>query len=484
MGVLKTIGVALTAKTGNFFKIMNRAARAVNSFVKNAIWNSLRTGGYMAMAAGAGLAYMVKQQFAAIDANGKLANSLGISTESLGGLQYAADLANVSNETLSTALSKTAMMAGKVESGDKAATKAFNDLGISAAQIAGKNPADIFLMVSDSISKMSNPTERAAAASELFGRSWQSLMPLLQEGSAGIATAGAEAEKMGLAVSGIDTAKVEMANDALTRLWSVVKGLANQIAVALSPYIQAAADDLFEMGTKGEGMGQRVTNAMKWIKRAIGWVGDQLNLLKVPWYALKSVAEFAIGGILLGIGWIDTQLKKIPPVLDMAGAGYKGMAAIAVKYLGEIMSSLGDLISQFDGFFYGLEQAANALGMNLDISKFFKDTGDSMQTYSAEWAGQAVAAAEDAQKRLDAIGKSETSVWGDAMIDKAWEDAQKSQDALDAWANRSASESIDKWFQAAEVNAQKAAERAANVDKAGATVPEVPAAAAMQEKER
>ncbi len=78
-----------------------------------------------------------------------------------------------------------------------------------------------------------NPTERATAAIELFGKSGQSLLPLLMQGSEGIAAAQREAEKLGLSFSRIDAHQVEQANEAIVRLKAVFTGIGNQLAIQL-----------------------------------------------------------------------------------------------------------------------------------------------------------------------------------------------------------------------------------------------------------
>src|SRR5207247_2365101 len=98
--------------------------------------------------------------------------------------------------------------------------------------------------IADKISKIENPAERATAAMQIFGKSGQQLLPLMMSGAEGLAAAQKEAEKLGLTYNRVDAAKVEAANDSMTRMKAVVTGVGNQLAIQLAPFIDAAATKL------------------------------------------------------------------------------------------------------------------------------------------------------------------------------------------------------------------------------------------------
>ena len=77
---------------------------------------------------------------------------------------------------------------------------------------------------------------------DVFGKSGQGLLPLLSSGAAGLGAMQAEAAALGLSFSRLDAAKVEEANDAISRVKAVFVGLARSAVISLAPSLQSAAE--------------------------------------------------------------------------------------------------------------------------------------------------------------------------------------------------------------------------------------------------
>src|SRR5262249_17303077 len=155
--------------------------------------------------------------------------------------QHAGALAHVSNEQLTTGLEKMLKALGGAADDGEDASNAFTKLGLNAKDLANLPTDQAFAAIADKISKIENPADRTAAAVSIFGKSGQSLLPLVMSGAEGIKAAQAEAEKLGITFNRVDAAKVEQANDALTRVRETFTGVTNRIAIGLAPYIDAAA---------------------------------------------------------------------------------------------------------------------------------------------------------------------------------------------------------------------------------------------------
>lgn len=199
-------------------------------------------GGLGIAMSAASIVGMVKGQLEAVDVVAKLSDRLGIATESIVGLQHAADLAGVSNEELTGGLEKMLKTLGLAAGGSKSATAALAAVGLSAEDVKSMEPAAAFSAIAEGLTNMEDPAARAKAAMDIFGKSGQSLLPLLMSGAAGLADAQREAEKFGLTFSRMDAAQVEEANDAVTQLSAATTALARDFAIMLAPAIQAAAD--------------------------------------------------------------------------------------------------------------------------------------------------------------------------------------------------------------------------------------------------
>lgn len=209
--------------------IADYAKKAASSFGSVAV--SVAKYGAAAGLAAAGIAgALVKSSIDAADATNILAGKLGITTESLSKLQYAAKLADVEQSSLESGLKKLSRTLVDAADPASAAAKAFSAIGLSAAEII-KLPADVQLQkIADALGQVENASERSALAQEIFGRSGADLLPLLNEGSAAIAAYGDELARLGGVIDSDFAQKAAQFNDNLDRMKTAVQGVGFALA--------------------------------------------------------------------------------------------------------------------------------------------------------------------------------------------------------------------------------------------------------------
>ena len=319
MATIGKVSVSVVARTGQFTRGMKASQGALKSFGGSVMRSASRLaafgGGLAALAAGGGLMMMVKRSMSAIDATAKLSDQLGIATERLGGFQHAARITGVSEESLNKGLQKFVRNLGDASTGYGEAIRGIKMLGLSAEELTKKSPADALLDVADAIAKMPSPMLQAAAAATLFGRGGQDMMNFLKLGSRGLAEMQREAEKLGITLTGIDSAKVTQANDALARMREVFIGLSNTLTVQLAPAIDAAATSFVDWATSGESMGAKVTSAVESVAMGFAWLSDSAAFAKGGFYALST----AVLGSLSNILKYSTMVSKAMtyPIIQM-----------------------------------------------------------------------------------------------------------------------------------------------------------------------
>lgn len=315
MATIAKMAVLLTAGIGGFSSGMSKAGKQLASFGSSVTSIGAKVIGFggalTALAAGGSLVYLTKQSMDAIDANAKLSDRLGMTTEGLVGLQYAGDLAGVSSEQLTGGLEKMLKALGGAADDGELASNAFTKLGLNAAELANLPADEAFTKIAQKIAGIENPAERASAAMAIFGKSGQSLLPLMTSGAEGIKAAQEEAAKLGLTYSRVDAAKVEQANDAITRMSKVFEGVTNQLAIGLAPYIEAASTKFVELSTTGGGIGPRVGGAVEWVAKAIATATDYLQLLPVGFYGFRAAALQSIAATIGALDWLGASLVKL-----------------------------------------------------------------------------------------------------------------------------------------------------------------------------
>jgi TP901 family phage tail tape measure protein len=170
----------------------------------------------------------------------KTSQKTGIAVETLSGLKLAADLSGTSIEGMAMALAKMSRTMSDAQQGSKEAQEAIQRLGITVTDGSGKMKSmdDLLGEVADKFQVMPDGVEKSAMAMEIFGRSGVQMIPLLNQGSKGLKDTRAEAEQLGIVMSGPAAKASEAFNDQITRLKAAFMGIAITIAQTLMPIVK------------------------------------------------------------------------------------------------------------------------------------------------------------------------------------------------------------------------------------------------------
>ena len=160
----------------------------------------------------AALVGFVKSSMDAIGTTKRLAGELGMSSEAFGELSGAARMAGVDQETLAHTLEKMEEKLGEAAAtGEGPTADALRRLGISTQSLVRMKPEAAFDTMAAALGQMQNPSERAAFAMEMLGKSGHSILNLASK-SGGLAAMKQDARELGIALSDVDIAKVGAAN--------------------------------------------------------------------------------------------------------------------------------------------------------------------------------------------------------------------------------------------------------------------------------
>lgn len=211
--------------------VVGRASKQMES-AANGVKNALGALGVGVSAAA--LAAFAKSTINAADELGKMSQKVGIAVEELSALDYAAKLSDVSTEQLQTGL---AQLARQVDANHES----FGRLGIDLEKwrANGGSVRDLIGDIADRFSRMEDGAEKTAIAQDLLGRSGANLIPLLNQGRAGLADLTEEAKRLGLVVDSETAKAAEEFNDNLTTITITVEAMTRN---AISPLIARLAD--------------------------------------------------------------------------------------------------------------------------------------------------------------------------------------------------------------------------------------------------
>lgn len=199
-------------------------------------------------AVGAGVTALAKSTESAAqyaDEINTLSKVTGMSTESLQAYKYAAELVDVSMETLTGSMARNVKSMSNAANGSKKYVKAYEDIGVAVTNADGslRDSETVFWEAVDALGKIQNETERDAIAMQLFGKSARDLNPLIEAGSGEIAKLTDEAKNMGAVMSQDSLDKLNEFDDSMQRLKGGAAAAKNALGTVLLPVLQELADD-------------------------------------------------------------------------------------------------------------------------------------------------------------------------------------------------------------------------------------------------
>lgn len=249
---LGSLTADLILKMGGFKQGMDAAARETDRFEQRMKKNFSRiTSGFKSLAGafGVGIGFEALRRTAAAaieygDEIQKASAKTGIGVEAFSELAYAAKQSDIDLNSLGTALKKMQVGLSQAGSGAKGANETLAALGLTIAELQRLSPDQQFETLADRIAGLKDPADRTRAAVELFGKAGADLLPLFEQGAAGIRAAREEAQRMGATLTKEQAAALAEADDAIKRLNQSWSGFARTLTATVAPALTAIFDTI------------------------------------------------------------------------------------------------------------------------------------------------------------------------------------------------------------------------------------------------
>lgn len=205
--------------------------------------NAGKVLGAAAAAAVVGIAGLVAAQISAADQAGEMAARLSVSTEWITGMGYAAKMSGTDVQVLERGLGALTGTMAKAAGGSQEQQRLFAAIGVSATDVTGQlKPLDQILpQIADKFLAFQDGPAEAALATRLFGDAGRELLPMLNQGAAGMDQLRARAAELGMVIGDDTAARAGELNDQIDELVGQVRGVGTEIAAALLPMLVEAA---------------------------------------------------------------------------------------------------------------------------------------------------------------------------------------------------------------------------------------------------
>jgi len=260
------------------------------------------------------------------------AAALGLTTDAYQELLYAASQVGLEQEQVGQIFAKLGVQSQGAIEGNEAMAETFAKLGLSVDDLASMDPVALFGALADGFGGITDPAEKAALATALFGDDLaRKIIPLLDEGSAGLADMMEEAKKLGIVMSGDTLDAAAEFDDQLGAVEAQLTAIWHTIGVAFLP---AAANLL--------------TAVQDWIE-----AHNELLTQDVPEY-LGKIGDVVIDltdDLVVLVGWVgdvaETFLSwdDIEPMLLRIAAALTtvGIAILSIEAAGVIATGIATL---------------------------------------------------------------------------------------------------------------------------------------------
>ncbi|WP_320178125.1 hypothetical protein [Roseovarius pacificus] len=388
----------------------------------------------------------VKTSMSTIDAQSKMAQSLNTSTRSMQVLQRAADRAGLSaGELQQVSMQLTKRLSQVAATGKGPAADALKRLGLNAQDLSKLDLDQKIEVINRAIADTVPVAEQAAVAAALFGDRAGLLAGRLD--AATIAAANEELERLGVTVTEIEADKIEEANDAISGLGLVARGLGNQLAVALAPTLLDIANRMADLGAWFNNLSpqmKKFVGIAAAVAAAIGPVAIGLGFVATGMAALAS----PVGLVVLGLGAIvgvaaavaanwDTLVERFPALgvaaervgdaFDVWSSGvqeYMGLVSDAVRSAvsGVIDLFQGDFAGAFENFKASWQSAGEAIRVSVDS---WIGIIDAIIPGFREWADNIVSTVTELPGKLYDHGAQAIQRFADGIRDK-WAEVKES----------------------------------------------------------
>ena len=280
--------------------------------------------GTAAVAAGKALIDMTVEAAAYADDMLTQSSITGMSVERLQAYSYAADLVDVSLDTLTGSMAKNVKSMSNAAQGSAKYADAYAKLGVSVTDANGnlRDSEDVYWEVIDALGGVSNETERDALAMQLFGKSAQDLNPLIAQGSEGIAALTDEAKRMGAVLSEESIEKLGAFDDSVQRLKQGSEAAKRVMGTVLLPQLQTLANDGVTL--------------LGGFTSGLAGAGDDFN-------KISEVIGDTVGGLA------DMIMEHLPKIIQIGMDIVMAIGSAIIENLSTIVECASSIVMNFLG---------------------------------------------------------------------------------------------------------------------------------------
>lgn len=385
---------------------MQRASRRVKSTTSDferaaaAAQKFAMAAGAVAVAFATSTAAIVVSAAKAMDATSKMAQQVGVTTEALTGMRFAAQqFANISDQQFDQAMRRMTRRIEEAAAGSGSAKKALEEMGLSAQELSRMTPDRQMLALADAMKRTESQANRLRYTMAIFDTEGMALVPALQQGAAAFEDNIKLAERYGVVLSTEAAQAAEQFTTNLSHLGAMMDGLKIQLASEILPTINQFITNVIQATTEVDGLHSEVKSL-------------STNSAFKEWFDASSVGLARIADVAVfvakAVGTVGLAFQSAAADVQ-AGLAWIGKPNAADKLLMPA-EDYNRLVAEYDA---AMNHQASTVGR-------FNQTLDDLLTYQGNKFEQAA---------ITAVNTIRVTSGQIKLVDLTTKDSTKSTDA-------------------------------------------------------
>ncbi len=240
---------------------------------------------------------------------GEASQRLNMTTQSLSRLQYAARITGMQTQEMNHYLEFLQRKLGEAALGSNATEAAFTKMGLSATKLANIPMDQALSAIARGLASVNSSAERAAIATQLFGRDSGQMVDLLDKGGATLAKLAAEAEKYGAVIRPDQVITAKEYAESVNRVTEAFSSLGRNIAEGLFPVLEKTLKLLNDIV-----VGANFVTSGKWAEDLVR--GGEINAVDAQIAALEFRLKQGEGRPAIGWPIMGGGVPAIPGVSE------------------------------------------------------------------------------------------------------------------------------------------------------------------------
>ena len=235
-----------------------------------------------------------QDSLALVDAQAKTARSLAATADGVRAVKIAASDAGLEN--LEGGLNRLNRRLGAAAQGNQEYARTVEELGLDLTELAAQDADERIASIADAVKESGKNSQETARLIQNLGFEQANANAFFRQGGDAIRNARQEVEDYGLSLNAVDSAKVEAANDAFSRVGRSIEVVQQRLAVGLAPLLEVLSTMFNDLVKDNNGFRDSVDGMVQGAISGFGFIADAIAGIKRTFQiAGKAVALFGLG---------------------------------------------------------------------------------------------------------------------------------------------------------------------------------------------